>query len=143
MLTGRLSTAFGWEVHAGPEANPRSLRNFPMQANGAEMMRLAACLATERGVAVCAPVYDAFLIEADAGDIDAEVARMQAAMREASALVLPGFPLKTDAKAVRHPGRYSDPRGERMWATVQARLAEEAGGPPDLSQCGTGTCVVV
>jgi DNA polymerase I len=29
MLTGSLHTRFGWHVHAGPDANPRSLRNFP------------------------------------------------------------------------------------------------------------------
>jgi hypothetical protein len=46
MLTGELRTVFGWTVRVGQDANPRSLRNFPMQANGAEMMRLAACLAT-------------------------------------------------------------------------------------------------
>ncbi|MDY3558621.1 DNA polymerase, partial [Gemmata sp. JC673] len=111
LLTGRLRTAFGWAVRVGRDANPRSLRNFPMQAHGAEMMRLAACLATERGIRVCCPVHDAFLIEADAGAIDAETARMQDAMREASVAVLPGFPLKTDAKVVRHPDRYTDPRG--------------------------------
>src|SRR5262249_59241758 len=40
---------FGWKVHVGPKANARSLANFPMQGNGAEMLRLACCLATERG----------------------------------------------------------------------------------------------
>jgi hypothetical protein len=89
-----------------------------MQANGAEMMRLAACLATERGIGVCCPVHDAFLIEAGADEIGAETARMQDAMREESELVLPGFPLKTDAKIVRYPDRYTDPRGERMWNAV-------------------------
>ena len=49
MLTGALHTVFGWHVHVGENPNPRSLRNFPMQANGAEMLRLACCLATERG----------------------------------------------------------------------------------------------
>src|SRR5262249_46921000 len=44
MLGGRLHTVFGWQMHVGPHANPRSLRNFPMQATGAEMMRLACCL---------------------------------------------------------------------------------------------------
>jgi len=58
-----LQTVFGWRVYVGPRANPRSLTNFPMQANGAEMLRLACCLATERGVAVCAPVHDALLLE--------------------------------------------------------------------------------
>jgi len=41
MLTGSLHTVFGWHVHVGENPNPRSLRNFPMQANGAEMLRLA------------------------------------------------------------------------------------------------------
>jgi len=62
LLTGQISTVFGWTMQVGPDANVRSLRNYPMQANGAEMLRLACCLATERGVEVCAPVHDALLI---------------------------------------------------------------------------------
>jgi hypothetical protein len=125
MLTGELRTVFGWTVHVGPDANPRSLINFPMQANGAEMMRLAACLATERGIGVCAPVHDAFLIEAAADEIEADAARMQEAMREASELVLPRFPLRSEAKIVRHPDRYADPRGERFWDLVWGLLDGE------------------
>lgn len=122
MLGGRLRTAFGWGIVAGAAANPRSLRNFPVQATGAEMMRLAACLATERGIRVCGPVHDACLLEAPADLIDAEVALMQEAMREASEMVLPGFPLKSEAKVVRYPDRYSDPRGVVMWNTATAIL---------------------
>jgi len=126
MLTNRLRTVFGWPVHVGRDANPRSLRNFPMQANGAEMLRLACCLATERGVTVCAPVHDALLVEGSADDIDAIVARTQEAMREASAIVLDEFTLRTDAKVVRHPDRYVDDRGRRMWECVW-RLLEAVG----------------
>jgi hypothetical protein len=54
MLTGGLHTVFGWRVQVPAQANDRSLRNFPMQANGAEMLRLACCLATERGIEACA-----------------------------------------------------------------------------------------
>lgn len=118
ILAGRLRTVFGWTVHAGDDPNPRSLRNFPMQGNGAEMMRLACCLATERGIGLCCPVHDALLIEAGADDIDAAVAATQQAMREASEIVLDGFTLRTDAKVVRHPERYSDKRGQVMWETV-------------------------
>ena len=65
----------------GEEApNTRSLQNFPVQANAAEMMRLAAIYATEAGVEVCAPVHDAFLIAAPIDDIDHAVSVMQAAM---------------------------------------------------------------
>jgi DNA polymerase I-like protein with 3'-5' exonuclease and polymerase domains len=126
MLHGYLETVFGWRVHVGPDANPRSLRNFPMQANGAEMLRLACCLTTERGITVCAPVHDALLVEADADAIDTAVERTRAAMREASECVLPGFPLRTDAKVVRWPDRYLDERGRRMWETVCRLLEEDA-----------------
>src|SRR5215210_5707630 len=62
ILTGSLHSVFGWHVRVPEAANTRSLRNFPMQANGAEMLRLACSLAIERGIEVCAPVHDAVLI---------------------------------------------------------------------------------
>jgi DNA polymerase-1 len=53
------------------------LRNYPCQANGAEMLRLACCLGTERGIEICAPVHDAVLIFAPIDRLEADVARMQ------------------------------------------------------------------
>lgn len=126
MLHGWLQTVFGWRLQVGPDVNPRSLANFPMQANGAEMLRLACCLATERGIQVCAPVHDAVLVEGTADEIKTVVEATQQAMREASEIVLAGFSLRTDAKIIRHPDRYADPRGETMWETVQRILAELA-----------------
>ncbi len=147
VLTGALRTVFGWTVRVGPDTRPTSLRNFPMQGNGAEMMRLAACLATERGIGVCCPIHDAFLIEADADDLDAEADRMQAVMREASEIVLPGFPLRTDVKFVRYPDRYADDRGRLMWETVNGILDAIAPNVP-VSECAecadqseTGRCL--
>jgi DNA polymerase I-like protein with 3'-5' exonuclease and polymerase domains len=118
LIFGRLHTVFGWTIHVGADANPRSLRNFPMQANGAEMLRLACCLATERGIRVCAPVHDALLVEAPLAELDAVVAATQQAMSDASGIVLNGFCLRSDVKTVRYPDRYMDPRGERMWSAV-------------------------
>lgn len=51
----KLWTVFGWMLHVEDRPNGRSLRNFPMQANGAEMLRLACCLGTEAGIKVVAP----------------------------------------------------------------------------------------
>jgi hypothetical protein len=118
MLSGTLNTVFGWAVHVGGHVNGRSLRNFPMQANGAEMLRLACCLATEGGVAVCAPVHDALLIEAPLDRFDTAVADVERHMADASAIVLGGFRLRSDAKVIRYPERYEDPRGAHMWNTV-------------------------
>jgi DNA polymerase I-like protein with 3'-5' exonuclease and polymerase domains len=128
MLAGGLTTVFGWQTHLGRESNPRSIRNFPMQGNGAEMMRVACCLATEEGITVCCPVHDALLIESDADEIDTAVSRTQEIMQTASEIVLAGFGLRTEAKIVRHPERHMDPRGEVMWYTVMelcGRLGDE------------------
>jgi hypothetical protein len=89
-----------------------------MQSHGAEMLRLACCLATERGVAVGGPIHDALLIVAPIDRLDEDVAITQAAMRVASRIVLAGFELDSDMKIVRWPDRYMDPRGIRMWRTV-------------------------
>ncbi|MBY0589159.1 DNA polymerase I, partial [bacterium] len=98
--------------------NPRSLANFPMQGNGAEILRLACSMLTEAGVTVCAPVHDAVLIEADESEIDQAVEHAQGIMTEASRVVLGGFTIGTDAKIVRHPQRYMDARGRPMWETI-------------------------
>jgi hypothetical protein len=131
MLQGWLCTVFGWMVRVGTDANPRSLRNFPCQANGAEMMRLACSLATERGISVVAPVHDALLIEASADAIDEAVARTQEAMAEASEVVLAGFRLRSDAKVIRWPDRYMDERGRAFWGRVMALLPERPGSETD------------
>jgi hypothetical protein len=122
-LAGHLSTVFGWTLITANTPRPTTLRNFPMQANGAEMLRLACCLATERGVSVCAPVHDALLIEADAGDIDEAVTTTSAAMAEASRIVLGGLEIGTDAEIIAWPNRYADARGKVMWARVTEILA--------------------
>ena len=97
---------------------------FRMQGNGSEMMRLACCFATERGIEVCAPVHDAFLICAPLDRLDADIAVMRAAMAEASRIVLGGFELRTDVHVVRYPDRYMDDRGAVMWARVQDLIAK-------------------
>jgi len=124
-LNSELYTTFGWTRRVGRDANERSLRNFPMQANGAEMMRLACIIATERGIRVCAPIHDALLIEAPIGELGAHVAATQESMRRAGELVLDGFQVGSDAKVVTYPDRYSDKRGQEMWESVMAALATQ------------------
>ena len=121
---GSIHTVFGWRLHVGDDPNVRSIRNFPMQANGAEMLRLACCFATEAGVSVCAPVHDALLIEADTDSIQRAVAATRAAMKRASEIVLAGVALRTDVRVVAHPGRYGDSRGQAMWSRVM-RILED------------------
>jgi hypothetical protein len=122
MLHGWTETVFGWRQQVGVDANPRSLQNFPAQANGAEMLRLAAVFSTERGVNVGGPIHDALLAEAAIEEIDAKVATARQGMADASRVILGGFELRTDVKVIRWPDRYVDERGEKMWEVVGALL---------------------
>jgi hypothetical protein len=127
-LSGYLSTVFGWTYHVTGTARPTTLRNFPMQANGAEMLRLACSLATERGVEVCAPVHDALLVEGPADAVDDVVATTREAMGQASRTVLGGMEVGTEVELVRWPGRYADPRGLIMWNRVTELVERVSAG---------------
>ena len=122
ILRGVINTTFGWCHHTEGEVNPRSLANFPMQANGSEMLRIACCFVTEAGISVCAPIHDALLIEAPTDQIDEAVERTQELMCLASKLVLDGFALRSDCKIVHSPDRYQDERGVKMWGEVMTAL---------------------
>ncbi len=124
ILLGKLQTVFGWTLHRSPNINPRAVQNFPMQANGAEIMRLAACFLTEAGINVCGPIHDAFLIEDSEANIEESVAKSQDLMRQAGEIVLDGFRLQSDAEIIHHPDRYVDPRGVKMWDTVVQIVGE-------------------
>ena len=118
----QVATLFGWQLNVQPDLNPRSLRNFPMQANAAEMLRIACILIHEKGINICAPVHDALLIEAPEDQIDGAVEVAKACMEEASAILLNGFKLTSDAKIVRSPERFHEDSGQHFWNRVMAIL---------------------
>ena len=88
------------------------------------MMRLAASMATEAGLTVCAPVHDAFLLEAPLERLEPAAAQLQEIMTEASRLVLrvPDLGCRVDVEYVRWPDRYISASGSDMWRRVMKLL---------------------
>jgi hypothetical protein len=127
-FTGKLSTIYGWPIHIGREIKPRSWMNFPMQAHGSEMMRIAAIAATEAGIEVCCPIHDAFLIAAPLARIDEHTAAMREIMEKAGRAITGGLTVRTDHKIIRPPDRFMDGRGKAMWGRVMT-LLERLGTP--------------
>jgi hypothetical protein len=124
LLTGSLHTRYGWHVHVDRDTNPRSLQNYLMQANGAEMMRIASCLATEQGLSIC-PIHDAFLLTAPTEHIERDIAILRKCMAEAGRAVLDGFEVRTSVERVDYPNRFMDEkRGRVMWDRVNKLLAQ-------------------
>jgi len=113
LLSGSVQTRFHWNYNT-TQAEYRTLLNFPMQAHGADILRLGISMCLDNGVRVVAPVHDAILIETSIEEIDLMVAKAQYCMEVASEFVL-NYKLRTEAKTIRYPEHYTDPRGDLMW----------------------------
>jgi len=118
-------------VSVGVKLNDRSAANWPMQANCAEMMRIAVVKATEAGLMVCAPVHDALLLESSIDAIDHDVEHLKQIMGDASEAVLGGGRrIRADAQVTRWPNHYQDERAVETFGVIGGLLgeAERSGG---------------
>ena len=120
LLFGLVKTNYNWCFHT-QNARYRTLQNWPMQAHGAEILRLAIILCVEHGVKVIAPVHDAILIEAPITKIKNKVKTTQEIMEYAAECVI-DLKIHTDTKIFKYPDHYSDPRGTLMWDSIWSVL---------------------
>jgi DNA polymerase-1 len=124
MLDRRIETVFGWPLRITSSPNKRTLYNFPMQGNGAEMLRLAAWRLCEAGIIPCMLIHDGILLEArDQEEIDHVVEIMRAAGRD----VCDGLEIGVDVdQKLEYGARYRDKRpvAKAMWATMMFTLQD-------------------
>jgi DNA polymerase I len=119
-----LSTPLGWIMQCPPGINPRTVRNFPIQSTGSEILHVACVMAERRGIQIVAPVHDALMAQAPIDQADNVSAALEQVMRDAAAVVLRGYELPTEAQLIRPGERYYDDRGEEMWKTVEELVAK-------------------
>ncbi len=138
-VVGHMDTLLGWRRPVSErDANTNSMLNFPIQAGCAEILRLATVYMLDAGIAICACVHDAVLIEAPIGEIEEAVATCQECWRRASGEYLGGFELGSDAKIIRYPARWGDNKEEdaediELFGRIQRLLDDierEAKTPP-------------
>jgi DNA polymerase-1 len=122
MLRRRSETVFGWPLGITTSPNIRTLYNFPMQGNGAEMLRLAAVKLCEIGLVPNMLIHDGILLEVDNSEqIEAAKEAMQWAGRE----VCDGMMIDVDVdQKLEHGARYRDKRpvAKEMWAAMMRAL---------------------
>ena len=138
LATRRISTRFGWtqqllsrkerEAHLNEEGRVKnitnSLQNFPMQAHGAEMLRLAMTYAADQRVPICAPLHDALFAVAPAEQEQTVTESLIACMNRASVDVI-GVVIPTEADVVRFPNRFvpsKKPEAIQTWAAMLKAL---------------------
>jgi DNA polymerase I len=124
MLERRIETVFGWPLQISHSPNKRTLYNFPMQGNGAEMLRLAASRLCEAGIIPNMLIHDGVLLEVrDKEQITHAIEIMKVAGRD----VCDGFEVGVDIdQMLEHGARYQDKRpvARKMWATIMQALAD-------------------
>ena len=103
--------------------NPRTVRNFPIQSTGSEILHVACILAERRGIEIVAPVHDAVMAEGPADQVEELSTALDRVLGDAAAIILRGYRLPTDCQVIRPGERYFDDRGEAMWNTVAGLLA--------------------
>lgn len=122
-LTGELRTCLGWKWRVNDDDSTNSVSNWMMQSHGADMLRVACCLAVERGIEVCTPVHDALLVLAPIDAIEDVKNATVTCMEEASSVVLGGPKLKVGVDdPVIYPNHFSDKRGLEMWERLHSIL---------------------
>jgi DNA polymerase I-like protein with 3'-5' exonuclease and polymerase domains len=110
-----IRTQFGWSRKISPDTRENSIKNFPIQTYGAELMRQATCILIESGIKVCTSVHDAFLIESSTTSIHKTVKKTKELMAQASRQVLDGFELTSDDEIISYPHRFSNDDQESIW----------------------------
>jgi hypothetical protein len=130
MLERRIESVLGWPLRIATSPNKRTLYNFPMQAGGAEMLRLAASRLCEAGIVPIMLIHDGILFEVMNQE---EVEHAKEIMREAGRDVCDGLEIGVDTDQELHNGeRYRDKRpvAKKMWETMM-RALQEIGALPE------------
>jgi len=118
MLNRRIESVFGWPLHLSTSPNQRTLYNFPMQAGGAEMLRLATMRLCDAGIIPIMLIHDGILLE----ETDPEkIEHAKEIMRGAGRDTCNGLEIGVDVDQLLENGaRYRDkrPMAQQMWATM-------------------------
>ena len=92
----RLQTKYGWTRHLpSGDVNFRSVGNWPIQATGAEMTRLAMVMLLDAGFEVHATIHDAVLVMIPNKNIGPGIKQAQEILMEAAEMVI-GKEIPTD-----------------------------------------------
>lgn len=121
-----IQTRFGWKMHVIRDYTHKedmTIGNFLMQSTGADILRIACYLLSEKGYQVVAPVHDAVLTEVNVETADQDIHAIETILADASEIVL-GKRLRTETVTVRYPDRYQDERGKETWQKVEKILQE-------------------
>ena len=122
-VRGSMHTRFGWPVNVPSDPNERSFMNFPLQAHGADILRILCCELTETGHDVCFPLHDSVGVEVPLGFEEELVTQIEDRMVKAASYLGSEVPIQIDSKILRPGDRYLDSvSAKKEWGDVMGHL---------------------
>jgi hypothetical protein len=142
-----VTCVLGWSLKmiSGQPDEQRTFKNFLMQANAAELMRLIIVRAGHLPLIGCA--HDSFIVEDTIERIEQTVAELREIIRQTSRDLFGGFELRADynpeTDCVCYPDRFVDEReredGMRHWNWLMALIEEAKNADIGLHNSRQGT----
>jgi len=115
----KIETVFGCTRHLTKykRTTNNSWRNFPIQANGAEILRSAIHKLHKHNIKICATIHDALLIEVPYPEHKQQIQLAQNLMTEAAIDVVGGR-IETDVKIIDQRGFIQDKEPQKIFNEV-------------------------
>jgi DNA polymerase I-like protein with 3'-5' exonuclease and polymerase domains len=127
---GVMSSADGWTYRISRKGSKQTksttLKNFPMQAGGVDILRRACIALDEAGFKLIGTVHDAVAIGFDdTPDLQEKVEEVRQIMRRCGASIFDskkvseGFEIRVDVQLVRHPDTFAESSTDALWSKIQ------------------------
>ena len=141
MQRGFFKTMYGWKYHLTfkEAANPRSIKNWPIQSHGSEMIRHAITAADDAGFEISMCVHDALLVHIKKKDWAKKIFHLVRLMEEASEKIV-GVKIPVEIKVIRKNFYQAKDDGEK-WNKLYKKYLEakkkvyDFNTPIDASRC--------
>jgi hypothetical protein len=123
---GSYTSRHGWHYRVRPPYNIRSLRNWPIQTAGADILRTAVIYADTLGIEMLATAHDAILFQAPESEVEQHIAKLKFCMEQAALIHTGGFRLRAEIDIKPHGERFIETRGRRTFTIVEKFLNERS-----------------
>ena len=126
MQRGYFKTMYGWNRHLTfrETTNPRSLKNWPIQSHGSEMIRHAMIAADDAGFEISMCVHDALVVHMDKKGCVEKIKLLVKLMGDASEKII-NFRIPVDVKIIEKHYFQKSPDKEKWEALYNKHLSNK------------------
>jgi hypothetical protein len=134
LLTGRITSPFGWSMKLAERTSPGTLLNWMLQTLGAEMTRTACVMLVRAGFKICATSHDSVVLLVPLDRLAERVTEARQIMERVSLSFTRGLKVRTDADVILPGQRLLNRDTRPVWNRMMEAIGvvEALDQPPSL-----------